>query len=162
MPVNWPFAHDALNLRGTGKQQIQHNDADRQTLTAKAILHDLATRPGTLLSDEVGMGKTYVALAVAASVIVATKGKQGPVVIMVPSRLRGKWQREWDHFKRHCAVGASLDWIKDTYAHSPTEFFKLLDDNDQTRKHLVFVTTGCFSGGLGDPWIKLAMIRLAR
>ena len=162
MPVHWPFAHDTLNLRGTGKPQIQHDDADRQTLTAKAILQDLATRPGILLSDEVGMGKTYVALAVAASVIVATKGKQGPVVIMVPSRLRGKWQREWDHFKRHCALGASLDWIKDTYAHTPTEFFKLLDDNDQNRKHLVFVTTGCFSGGLGDPWIKLAMIRLAR
>jgi hypothetical protein len=162
MPVNWPFAHDKLNLGGTGRPRIQSEDADRQTLTAKAILQDLATQPGILLSDEVGMGKTYVALAVAASVIVATGGKQGPVVIMVPSRLRGKWQREWDHFKRHCAVGASLDWIKDTYAHSPTEFFKLLDDNDQNRKHLVFVTTGCFSGGLGDPWIKLAMIRLAR
>ena len=162
MPVNWPFAHDKLNLAGTGKPRIQSEYADRQTFTARAILQDMATQPGILLSDEVGMGKTYVALAAAASVIVATAGKQGPVVIMVPSRLRGKWQREWDHFKRHCAVGASLNWIKDTYAHSPTEFFKLLDDNDETRKHLVFVTTGCFSGRLGDPWIKLAMIRLAR
>jgi hypothetical protein len=162
MSVNWPFAHDKLNLGGTGRSQIQPEDADRQTLTAKAILQDMSTQPGVLLSDEVGMGKTYVALATASSVIVATGGKQGPVVIMVPSRLRGKWQREWHHFKRHCAVGGSLDWIRDTYAHSPTEFFKLLDGNDQNRKHLVFVTTGCFSGGLGDPWIKLAMIRLAR
>jgi hypothetical protein len=162
MPVNWPFARDILSLGGINKVRIQPEDVDRQTLTAQEILGDLSNRPGVLLSDEVGMGKTYVALGVAASVIIATKGKQGPVVVMVPSRLRGKWQREWQQFKRHCAVGSSLDWIKDTYAHSPTEFFKLLDDDDEHRKQLVFITTGCFSGSLGDPWIKLAMIRLAR
>ena len=161
MPVNWPFARDKLNLGGTGKLRIQPMDAERQTLTAQAILQNLANQPGILLSDEVGMGKTYVALAVAASVIEATGGKQGPIVIMVPSRLRGKWQREWQQFKQHCTVGTSLNWIKDTYAHSPTDFFKLLNNNHD-RHHLVFVTTGCFSGGLGDPWIKLAMIRLAR
>jgi ADP-ribosylglycohydrolase len=162
MSVDWPFADGKLSLGGTSKVRIQPEDADRQTVTAKEILRDFSDQPGLLLSDEVGMGKTYVALAVAASVIVATKGNQGPVVIMVPSRLRRKWQREWEQFKRHCVLGSSLDWIKDTYAYSPTEFFKLLDDDDQHRKQLVFITTGCFSGGLGDPWIKLAMIRLAR
>ena len=162
MPVNWPFAHDKLRLGGIEKERIQPEDAVRQMKTAQEILKDLTERPGVLLSDEVGMGKTYVALAVAASVIIATRGKQGPVVIMVPSRLRRKWQREWQQFKRHCAVAASLDWVKDTYAHSPTEFFKLLDDEGEHRRHLVFITTGCFSAGLGDRWIKLAMIRLAR
>ncbi len=162
MPVDWPYAEKSLNLRGTGRVRIRPEDAERQTQTAREILDDLTDRPGILLSDEVGMGKTYVALAVAASVILATRGRQGPVVVMVPSRLRGKWQREWEQFKRHCAVPGALDWIRHTYAHSPAAFFKLLDDDARHRKHLVFITTGCFSRGIGDPWIKLGMIRLAR
>lgn len=162
MSVDWPFA-ECLNLRGTGNVQIDARDAERQAVTAREILRDLANQPGMVLADEVGMGKTYVALAVAASVLVATRGQQGPVVVMVPSGLRGKWQREWDQFKRQCAAGGELDWIKDTYAHSPIDFFRLLDDSKARRKHLVFTTTGCFSHGIGhQPWIKLAMIRLAR
>ena len=162
MPVNWPFAHDLLKLGGADKKRIQPDDAERQTQTAQAILADLTDRPGVLLADEVGTGKTYVALATAASVIQATQGKQGPVVIMVPSRLRGKWQREWQQFKRHCAGNSKLDWIRDVNAHTPTEFFKLLDDDASHRKHLVFITTGCFTSHLSDPWIRLALIRLAR
>jgi hypothetical protein len=162
MPVNWTFAEGALRLGGVDKARIQAEDAERQTVTAREILHNMADQPGIMLCDQVGLGKTYVALATAASVILATKGKQGPVVIMVPSRLRRKWQREWQQFKRHCVAGPALDWIKDTYAHTPTEFFKLLDDDEEHRKHLVFITTGCFSGAMRDPWIKLAMIRLAR
>ena len=93
MSVDWPFA-ECLNLRGTGKVQIDARDAERQAVTAREILRDLANHPGMVLADEVGMGKTYVALAVAASVLVATRGQQGPVVVMVPGGLRGKWQRE--------------------------------------------------------------------
>ena len=162
MSIDWPFAESALRLGGADKQRIQPEDAARQTKTAADILRGLSDRPGVLLSDEVGMGKTYVALAVAASVIIATKGQQGPVVIMVPGRLRRKWQREWEQFKRHCVLEGELDWIRDTYAHSPTDFFKLLDDNEKDRNQLVFTTTGCFSRGFNDAWIKLAMIRLAR
>jgi hypothetical protein len=162
MPIDWSFADAVLRLGGADKQRIQPEDAARQTKTATDILHGFVDRPGILLSDEVGMGKTYVALAVAASVIIATKGRQGPVVIMVPSRLRRKWQREWEQFKNHCSVGASLEWIRDTYAHSPTDFFKLLDGNQSERCQLVFTTTGCFSRGFNDAWIKLAMIRLCR
>ncbi len=162
MSIEWPFAEPALRLGGADKQRIQPDDASRQAETASAILRSLVDRPGVLLSDEVGMGKTYVALAVAASVIIATKGRQGPVVVMVPGRLRRKWQREWKQFKRHCSLDGSLDWIRDTYAHSPTDFFKLLDDHEHQRNQLVFTTTGCFSKGFNDAWIKLAMIRLAR
>jgi hypothetical protein len=135
MPVNWPFAKEILRLGGwdKDKKRIEPNDANRQTLTAKNILRDFAKQPGILLGDEVGMGKTYVALAVAASVMIATRGNNGPIVIMLPSRLRRKWQRDWQQFKRHCAKENSLDWIKDTYAHSPTEFFKLLDDDNKRR-----------------------------
>lgn len=161
MSIDWPFADSVLRLGGADKQRIQPEDAERQTKTATDILRGFIDRPGVLLSDEVGMGKTYVALAVAASVITATKGEKGPVVIMVPSRLRRKWQREWQQFKHHCSLDGALDWIRDTYAHSPTDFFKLLDDNE-LHSQLIFTTTGCFSRGINDSWIKLAMIRLAR
>jgi len=162
MSIDWPFAESVIRLGGNDEHRIQPEDAARQTKTAADILRGLSDRSGALLSDEVGMGKTYVALAVATSVIIATKGRQGPVVIMVPGRLRRKWQREWKQFKRHCSLNGAMDWIRDTYAHSPTDFFKLLDDDEQERHQLIFTTTGCFSRGFNDAWIKLAMIRLAR
>lgn len=160
MPVDWkPF--DGLQLGGSGTR-IDPADGDRQRVTAEAILNDLQNQPGVVLADEVGMGKTYVALAVAASVIASTRGRGGPVVIMVPSRLRRKWQREWAQFKHHCTPARSFDWVRTAYAHTPAEFFRLRDDRGSRRCHLVFMTTGCFSLGLQDPWIKLAFIRLAR
>ncbi|MFM7868413.1 MAG: SNF2-related protein, partial [Planctomycetaceae bacterium] len=160
MPLDWKL-FDGLQLGGEGKR-IDSADGDRQKVTAEAILKDLHNQPGVVLADEVGMGKTYVALTVAASVIASTGGRDGPVVIMVPSRLRRKWQREWKQFKHHCTPPRSLDWVRTEYAHTPTEFFRLRDDPGTRRCHLVFITTGCFSLGLQDPWIKLAFIRLAR
>lgn len=162
MPVNWGFASDIINLGGADKSHIRPVDAERQTETAKNIIADLQTRPGVLLADEVGMGKTFVAMSVVASVIVATKRTHNPVVIMVPPGLRQKWQRDWEQFKTRCVYNHALDWVRDEYAHTPTEFFKLLDDPVDQRAHLVFITTGCFSRGLNDPWVKLATIRLAR
>ncbi len=161
MPVDWKFA-TTIELGGLGSRRIESVDGQRQRTTAEAILDDLRDRPGVVLADEVGMGKTYVALAVAASVLSTTRGRSGPVVIMVPSRLRRKWQREWKQFKDHCTPAASLDWVRAEYAHTPTDFFRLKDDRGERRCHLVFMTTGCFSLGLQDPWIKLAFIRLAR
>lgn len=162
MSIDWPFADSIIRLGGADKQRIDQDDAQRQTKTASDILTGLSERPGVLLSDEVGMGKTFVAMAVAASILTATKGNQGPVVIMVPGRLRRKWQRDWEQFKRHCVIEGALDWIRDAYAPSPTEFFKLVDNTGKKKIHLVFMTTGCFSGNFNDSWIKLAMIRLTR
>lgn len=162
MPIDWKFASAVIHLGGIGaRRRIEQTDAERQMATTDAILADLRERPGVVLADQVGMGKTYVALAVVASVLMATRGRNGPVTIMVPSRLRRKWQREWAQFKDHCTKPGTLDWVRAEYAHTPTKFFKLLDDRDP-RCHLVFMTTGCFSLGLQDPWIKLAFIRIAR
>lgn len=161
MPVDWTLSPEIV-LGGLRDRRIDQADGDRQRATAEAILDDLKDRPGVVLADEVGMGKTYVALAAAASVIAATGGRRGPVVIMVPSRLRRKWQREWEQFKHHCTRPGTFDWVRTEYAHTPTEFFKLLDDKGDRRCHLVFMSTGCYSMGLQDPWIKLAFIRLAR
>jgi len=48
--------------------RISAEDAARQERTAREILARLTRQPGVILADEVGMGKTFVALAVAVSV----------------------------------------------------------------------------------------------
>jgi len=162
VPVDWSIAEDIIDLEGVGKSRIDPTDARRQTATARAILERLRSQAGVLLADEVGMGKTYVAMAVIASVIALTRRMHCPVVVMVPAGLRQKWQRDWEQFKAHCVRNHALDWVRDEYAHTPTEFFKLLDDPVDRRCPLIFITTGCFSRGLNDPWVKLAMVRLGR
>ena len=163
MPVEWPFADDLIRLGGVGEHKIEAHDGTRQQETARSILSDLATRPGVILADEVGMGKTYVALAVIASIVRATRGSGRPVVVMVPPALASKWPRDWEQFKAVCCVRPdALAWVRDAYVHTPTDFFKLLDDPRERRPHIVWMTTGCFGRGLSDPWVKLALVRLAR
>jgi len=70
MPVDWPYGDKYLQLGGVTRKQISREDADRQTET-------LRDQPGVLLADEVGMGKTYVAMAVIASVVTSVKGQRG-------------------------------------------------------------------------------------
>jgi len=107
MPVEWSIAGDIIELGGVGKAQINPGDAQRQAETAKTILERLRSQPGVLLADEVGMGKTYVAMAVVASVIVSTRRTHCPVVVMVPPGLRQKWQR----------IGSSSKHTASTIAH---------------------------------------------
>src|SRR5258708_19065917 len=134
--------------------------AKRTTETARTILGRLRNQPGIILADEVGMGKTYVAFAVMASVLFATRRSTEPVIVMVPSGLAGKWQREWHQFKTTCTRGGGLAWMdgRDHFAASPTEFFKLLDGPRDRRARLIWLTTSCFSQGLGDGWMKLALV----
>ncbi len=163
MPVDWSFAGDVIRLAGLGRQKIGQEDAARQEATARAILGDLGMQPGVILADEVGMGKTYVALAVAASVARAERHAHRPIVVMVPPGLLGKWPREWEQFKSQCCSRPdAFGWVQDQIAWTPSAFFKLLDDPKPRRAHIIWMTTSCFSTGLSDPWIKLALIRLAR
>jgi hypothetical protein len=62
MPVERPFAREVIQLGGMGVHKIATEDGARQQETARSILADLIHRPGVILADEVGMGKTYVAL----------------------------------------------------------------------------------------------------
>ena len=163
MPVEWQFPDGVVRLGGTGaKKTIEAEDASRQEATARAIVDDLAQRPGVVLADEVGMGKTFVALAVVASVIESTPASAGPVVVMVPPGLLSKWPRDWDLFRKQCVVGGRLGKVRDETARNATEFFKLLDDPVARRARLIWMPTSCFSQKLGDGWVKLGLIRLAR
>jgi hypothetical protein len=163
MPVDWPLAEKFIRLAGIGDHKIAAEDGARQQKTAQSILNDLAMQPGVILADEVGMGKTYVALAVVASVVHATRSSGRPVIIMMPPGLAHKWPREWEQFKSLCCTRPeALAWVRDVYVHDPTELFKALDDPRSLRPHIIWMTTGCFARGLSDGWTKLALIRLAR
>ena len=73
----WPL-YEGLDL---GNERITPEDAARQQRTAIEILRRLERQPGVILADEVGMGKTFVAMAVAASVVKATHYRK-PVIVM--------------------------------------------------------------------------------
>ena len=147
------------NLVDLRNDRVSDMDADRQQRTAAEILPRLNDQPGVVLADEVGMGKTYVALAVAVSVLEATQRKR-PVVVMVPSGVADKWPTEWAVFAERClrpghglrASGA---------IRRGSEFLKLLDDPASTRRHLIFITHGALTSNLHDPFIRLALLRRA-
>lgn len=95
MPV-----HADINLGATIKQE----DADRQTKTANKLLELLVTQPGIVLADEVGMGKTFVALATALS-YVANLTRNRRVLILTPSiELKDKWDKDIDTFRDYCII----------------------------------------------------------
>jgi hypothetical protein len=166
---NWrPFA-EGIELHGCEREsraweRISPEDAHRQEVTAREILRRLANQPGVVLADEVGMGKTFVALAVAASVAMSDKQRR-PVVVMVPPSLRDKWPRDFDVFTRECLPHDLSERLKSASANTGVEFLKLLDDSVSRRKSIIFLTHGAMHSGLGrgiaGGWIKLAVIQRA-
>ena len=153
--MTWTL-HPAIDLRN---DRVPESDADRQQATAAEILRRLNDQPGLVLADEVGMGKTYVALATAVSVLESTKRRR-PVVVMVPPAVVDKWPVEWDVFEKRCLPpGHGLR------ASAPvrrgSEFLKLFDDPPERARHLIFVTHGALTLSLQDPFIRLALIRRA-
>jgi ERCC4-related helicase len=153
--VNWTL-NSKISLRN---DRVADEDADRQERTAAEILRRLEYQPGLVLADEVGMGKTYVALAVAVSVLEATRRRR-PVVVMVPPAVADKWPTEWAVFSQMCLPsGHGIRASKPVRKGS--EFLKLLDDPASTRSHLIFMTHGALTSNLNDPFIRLALLRRA-
>lgn len=109
--------------------QVEESRA-RQEATTNAILERfLHRREGerrelAILADEVGLGKTYVALAVAVSLLDAIRNGETPdglpsnkpvVLVLTPTNdaLFNKWMREAEAFKSDCArTGEALDWLE--------------------------------------------------
>lgn len=145
-------------------RRISSEDARRQEKTAQEILRRLAKQPGVVLADEVGMGKTFVALAVAASVALSDKRRR-PVVVMVPPSLKEKWPRDFDVFRRECLPTHVARNLTAASAERGVDFLKLLDDPPSRRKSIIFLTHGALHRGLGrglsGGWVKLATIKRA-
>ena len=153
--MNWRLSR-RVDLRSPN---INAADARRQTRTAAELLRRFDRQPGQILADEVGMGKTFVALAVAVSVLDATELAK-PVVVMVPPSVSNKWPLEWKKFSSGLDVRPSIR-ATDHSVTSGAEFLKLLDDDAADRKHLIFLTHGALSNSLSDPFVRLAIVQRA-
>jgi Helicase conserved C-terminal domain len=157
--VSWPVDFD-LSRINLSTNRVQSSDGARQLATVREILGRLRDRPGIVLADEVGMGKTFVALAIAVAAAVTDKGKR-PVVVMVPSSLRDKWPDDWEVFKSLCLTTPADRALRVEAAPSALAFFRLLDDPPSRRARIIFLTHGAFYANLDDPWTKLAIIKRA-
>lgn len=155
--MTWPVAFpDSIDLAGAGR--IPAADARRQAATASEILRRLGTQPGVVLADEVGMGKTFVALSVAAAAAWGDRRRR-PVVVMAPSSLKEKWPRDAAVFAERC-VRAGKE-LRVRTASRGIDFFKLLDDPAKERAHIIVLTHGALHRRLSDPWNKLAILQAA-
>lgn len=110
---------DHIDLGRDKTRMKDPRDAERQNSTARELLTRLFTSEDSkrwelqLLADEVGMGKTFVALAVAYSVLEAMDsghpiysldGCYRKILIVTPPNgaLFNKWNREVSEFVRRC------------------------------------------------------------
>jgi hypothetical protein len=135
-------------------------DAERQQRTAAEVLARLNRQPGVIVADEVGMGKTFVAMAVAASVVRST-GSKRPVVVMVPPSVANKWPTDWQVFAEHCLPAGSGIRATASPVSGGAEFLKLLDDPPSRRQHVIFMKHGALRRSMRDPFIQLAVIHHA-
>ena len=162
--------HDAISLGVPGHLRPNVPEADqlRQRHEVLELLSRLESQPGVILADEVGMGKTFVALAVA--IHVALRNPVGPAVVMVPPTLVAKWEQEIRQFCELYACSLVCKRIDEEgdlrgpgvlrYAsvRDATAFLKLLDDHRSARAHVVFVSHGAMSRQRMDRWVGLCLI----
>jgi len=108
---------EALDLGADRTRMKNLGDVARQNETARVLLNRLFDENSSgflelqLLADEVGMGKTFVALAVAYSVLEAQQkepalnGCYRKVLVLVPQNdeLKRKWHREVGEVVKRCA-----------------------------------------------------------
>lgn len=137
--------------------RVPESDQKRQRTEVVEILRRLRNQPGVILADEVGMGKTFVALAIAYSVTI--RSPRGPVVVMVPANLVDKWEQDLKTFcelyleNRHllqldAATRKNLTdptAVRYGVARHSVELMKLLDDSPRERCHLIFLAQGAMS-----------------
>lgn len=85
-----------VDFRGRQKR-VSAEDAKRQEATRRLILAKFARLPGVILCDEVGMGKTYVALGVIAEYL--CRYPTSRILVLTPSAdLAEKWTQDLGRF----------------------------------------------------------------
>lgn len=147
------------HLRATTESRFKE-DWTRQRNTAADILQRLQTQEGVILADQVGMGKTYVALAVAISQILSTP-ELGQIVIFVPAAVADKWVREWRKFSESLLEPGTGVRCVDQPVRSGEAFLKKLDDSPEYRDHIIVVTHTALTATLKDTFIQLALLHYA-
>lgn len=151
-------------------ERVPAGDQKRQRAEVVEILRRLGSQPGMILADEVGMGKTFVALAVAYTF--AINSPRGPVIVMVPANLVNKWE---DDLKTFCELYLqdrrpvnsnsqnrqdflSPNTVRYGVARHSVDLMKLLDDSPRERCHIIFLAQGAMAKRQTDKWIRLALI----
>jgi len=161
---------DELLLGRHLNDRVPKSDQQRQRAEVEEILRRLRSQPGVILADEVGMGKTFVAMAVAYSV--AIQNPRGPVIVMVPANLVDKWEQDLKTFcelylddriplKREEALTKELSrprTLRYGVARHSVEFMRLLDDPPRSRCHIIFLAQGAMARRQSDKWIRLGLI----
>lgn len=158
------------------------DDSDRQLKTAAVILRRFFTpdadfrREIVMLADEVGLGKTFVALAVAVSLLEAIRRDEGPedlpsnqpaVLVLTPNNdaLYNKWRREAETFQNECAKSPhALDWYRvESPRNDSNRSGNIVDLTKQirtaTKSHplIVVAKLGVFGSRLPDQWCRNAL-----
>jgi hypothetical protein len=117
------FGDDQLSTARIEQDQLRQEATAQEILNRFTSAHDSERREINLLADEVGLGKTYVALAVAVSLLDAIRRGNAPddfpsnrpvVLVLTPSNqaLFNKWRREAEAFRTDCERNpGDLDWL---------------------------------------------------
>jgi hypothetical protein len=122
------------------KEGIPLADIERQEDTVLRAADMLKQRPGILLADEVGMGKTYEALGLAAVVRHARPGSR--IVIITPGpTLNEKWKKELERFETVFKFGERV-----TSVHHLSEFIEAV----RKQRSLVVAPVTMFQSGHGS------------
>jgi ERCC4-related helicase len=159
--MSWPIEGVEVNDRlDFANPRVSERDALRQLQTVIELLRRLGSRPGVVLADEVGMGKTFVALGVAVIVALADRARR-PVVVMVPPSLQDKWPNDFTVFSRLVLKQERDRRLTASSARSALEFFRLIDDPARTRPQIIFLKHGALHVGQIDHWVRLALIKRA-
>lgn len=161
--------HEGLDYRQSLRHLMDQGDhaeieaiALRQERTVDALLHrmynatDAERRELVLLADEVGLGKTFVALGVAWSVL-AGRMRDGlpskPILIVTPSSkaLFGKWQREIETFLKEAVPNGGQVTVRSVEV--PHD---LVDAMRERRPSIVVARMSAFQGRLHDYDVSIA------
>lgn len=157
LPAHVDLGHDTTRIKDI-------RDAERQTYTVTTRLErmfhaDPAHRWETqIVADEVGMGKTFVALATAYAILhfmreqghpADLRGCMQKIVVITPQNkaLHRKWVREVSEFVRRCVVESEQDaakrWYQPQQINRPDELVCALRDSKGPR--ILVTHTGALS-----------------
>jgi superfamily II DNA or RNA helicase len=156
--VTWSINADhSLAQMNFATARVPAEDGARQHATVRAIIERLGSQAGVILADEVGMGKTFVALGVAVMAALADSRKR-PIVVMVPAGLVDKWARDFTVFRDLVLPATDRNVITAGVARNALDLFRLFGDRN-TR--LIFLRHGAFHLHGIDAWTRLALIQRA-
>jgi hypothetical protein len=172
---------------GRDRERISSADATRQTATVNHILRGFfgpvsERRELQVLADEVGMGKTYVALAAAYTVLSILRDKARChelddvancykcVLVITPggnSTLADKWDREDEALLTRCAVdGEKTKWFQSVLCESADQLLQAIyRANDLRRRNapvILVAQSNIFTKRLSDPAVRFVTACLFR